>query len=310
MGQACILAIFVAAVSSAVALFMTPSVITLKLTVHAIPDAYKQGEYGPLVENAPVGPRFPGCRWRLPADLSQAGLAGPPAPGRVFCDESAAAEDIDHEFPLKELRRRFEADPDWHFADFVTSYETGAQPTAAAMGVYLVLPVLVTLMLLRGLPLREDLTRAGRVMMRQPWVLAVVPLAMGGGSLAFNTLLPIRPDRLAEAAEVFQAAPVGGLAIVLVMPIFEEAVFRQWLYVRTIERLPVWAVALGSAWFFMLIHIFNPQVIAIPGYLPTVFVGGLAFFWIRHRFNSFSLAALAHVLNNGLFFYLAKAFPG
>jgi len=310
MGQAFIAALLGGAISSTIALFMTPSVLTLKLTVQEIPEVYEQAEFGPIVDGRALGSEFPGCHWRLPADLARNGLSGPPAPRRVFCEESVAAEKIDHEFPLKELRKRFEADPDWHVADHSTLYEAFGRSNAISMAGYLLLPVLVTLVLLRRLPIREDLARAGRAIVRQPWVVAVVPLTMGGGSVLFNAIFPIRVDRLPEAAELFQAVPMGALAIVLVMPIFEEAIFRQWLYVRTIDRLPVWVVAVGSAWFFMLIHIFNPQVIAIPGYLPTVFVGGLAFFWIRHRFGSFSLAALAHVLNNGLFFYLAKAFPG
>lgn len=247
-----------------------------------------------------MGSEFPGCNWRLPADLSQARLSGPPAPRRVFCDEAAAADGIDNEFPLTELRKRFEDEPDWYVADYAMSSEFPRQQPAIAVAGYLLLPILVTLVLLRRLPIREDMAQAARVIRHRPWALAVVPLAMFGGAALFNTLLPVNEARMAEMVDLFEATAPGALGIVVVLPLFEEAVFRQWLYVRTIDKLPAWAVAIGSAWFFMLMHVFNPQIMALPGYLPTVFVGGLAFFWIRHRFNSFSLAALAHMLNNGL----------
>jgi len=308
MGQAFLIAISVLILSATLALLLTPSVTTLNLTTHSIPEAYEHGVYGPPVDGRPLGVQFPGCRWSLPDDLGRKALAGPPAPYRVVCQESYPAEEIGHESHLLVLTKRFLEDSDWHVVDYSTSTSLPSRSPPLAVTIYLALPILVTLALLRGLSFRDDLKRAAHVIVRQPWVLAVVPFAMAGGSVVFNTLLPLRIDRVAEAAELLQVIPAGVIAIVLTMPVFEEAVFRQWLYVRTIDRLPSWAVAAGSAWFFMLMHVFNPQVGAMPGYLPTVFVGGLAFFWLRHRFGSFSLAALAHVLNNGLFFYLSKAF--
>lgn len=300
MGQAFILALVVMIFSTAVALFLTPSVGTLKLTVQEIPEAYERCEHGPIVDGALVGDEFPGCRWSLPADLEKDALAGPPAPRRLVCDESAAAELIDHEYPLMDLRKRFTDDPGWQVVDHLFSVRMPDRQPPLALAAHLGILLLVVGILLRDLPLRADLVRAREVIFRRPWVLAVVPLAMFGGATVFNTILPVDVERMEDMMNLFEATAPGLLGIVVVLPLFEEAVFRQWLYVRTIDKLPAWAVAIGSAWFFMLMHVFNPQVIALPGYLPTIFLGGLAFFWVRHRCNSFSLAALAHMLNNGL----------
>lgn len=303
MGQAFILALVVMVFSSLPFLF-TPSVGTLKLTVQEIPEAYERGEHGPIVDGALVGDEFPGCRWSLPADLDKDDLAGPPAPRGLVCDEPAAAELIDHEYPVMVLRERASVDSGWKVVHDTHSLRMPDRQPPLALAAHLAILLLVVGILLRDLPVRADLVRARNVVLRRPWVLAVVPLAMFGGAAVFNTLLPIDTERVAEMTDLFEAAAPGALGIIVFLPLFEEAVFRQWLYVRTIDKLPAWAVAIGSAWFFMLMHVFNPQVMALPGYLPTVFVGGLAFFWVRHRFNSFSLAALAHMLNNGLAFGL------
>jgi len=300
MGQAFVLAFAVMVFSGVVALLFMPSVGMLKLTVQQIPEAYERGEHGPIADGELAGEELPGCRWGLPADLEKDDLAGPPAPRRLLCDESAAAEMIDHEYPLMVLRERVSGDSGWQVVDHTFSLRMPPRQPPLALAAYLGIFLLVTGILLRNLRFGADLVRARDVVLRQPWVLAVVPLAMFGGAVLFNTLLPVNEARMAEMMDLFEAAAPGALGMVVVLPLFEEAVFRQWLYVRTIDKLPAWAVAIGSAWFFMLVHAFNPQVMALPGYLPTVFVGGLAFFWIRHRFGSFSLAALAHMLNNGL----------
>lgn len=309
MGLAFLLAMMVLIVSGVLVWPLTPSEMTQKFTMHAIPEAYEHGVLGPPVDGQPLGAEFPGCRWRLHQDLAGKGLAGPPAPLSVVCRDYEAVDETGQDSSIA-MSKKFRDDPQWKVAEHTHSVVPPQTITPFASAVYLALPLIVTIVLLRGLSMREDIIRAARVVARRPWVLAVVPLTMGIGGVVFNALLPARIDRLNEVMEAFQTIPAGAIAIVLVMPVFEEAVFRQWLYVRTIDRLPVWAVALGSSWFFMLSHIFNPQMIAAPGYLPTVFVGGLAFFWIRHRFGSFSLAALAHMLNNGIAFFLPMLLSG
>ena len=300
MGQALILALVVMTISSTAALFLMPSVGTLEMTVHKIPEAYEDGAHGPVIDGALVGDEFPGCRWRLPADISQNGLTGPPAPRRVLCDEYDAAEKVSNEYPIKMLRERFYEDAGWQVASDIYSLRLPDHQPPLALVVYFGILLLVAGVLLRDLPFRADLIRARYAVFHKPWILAIAPLAMFAGAALFNTVLPMRLEYLEETMDLFQATAPGALGIILVIPLFEEAVFRQWLYQRTIDRLPVWTVAVGSAWVFMLIHVFNPQVQAMPGYLPTVFLGGLVFFWMRHWFGSFSLAALAHILSNGL----------
>lgn len=160
-------------------------------------------------------------------------------------------------------------------------------------------PVAVALFLLRAVPWRKDVRLGWQFLRRRPYVLLLSPLVMPLVFVPLAALLPAGPPEAAEATQ-FLALSYGFFAIAVGAPLFEEAVFRQWAYRRTIDRLPVWAVALGTSWAFMLVHIFNPQVTLTLAYLPTVFVLGLVFFWVRHRSGSIGLAILCHAVHNGL----------
>ena len=161
------------------------------------------------------------------------------------------------------------------------------------------LPVAVALVLLRGVPWTDDLRRGGQFLRRRPYVLLLSPLVIPLVFVPLAAVLPAGPPEAAEATQLM-ALSYGFFAIAIGAPLFEEAVFRQWAYRRTIDRLPVWAVALGTSWAFMLVHICNPQVALTLAYLPTVFVLGLVFFWVRHRSGSIGLAILCHAVHNGL----------
>jgi len=108
-------------------------------------------------------------------------------------------------------------------------------------------PVAVALFLLRGVPWREDVRRSWHFLRRRPYVPLLSPLAVPLVFVPLAAILPAGPPEAAEATQVMVLA-YGLVAVVVAAPLFEEAVFRQWAYRRTIDRLPVWLVALGTSW--------------------------------------------------------------
>lgn len=288
-GQAAVLALLVNVLGGAVLVVLSPSHEAYRAYVvvdGSDPDAHLEQ----VLQDA--GPNFERC------------IVAPVPDDSVYPDADRADRVIDCEMgplmPLEDLGRVTRA-----AGVGVLGGETSlGLPSADRIhpGLQLLaalFPVVVALFLLRGVPWRDDLRRGGRFLRRRPYVLLLSPLVVPLVSVPLATILPAGPPEAAEATR-FLALGYGFFAIVVGAPLFEEAVFRQWAYRRTIDRLPVWAVALGTSWAFMLVHIFNPQVALTLAYLPTVFALGLVFFWVRHRSGSIGLAILCHAVHNGL----------
>lgn len=302
MGIAFVIVLATLVVGTSVVLFLTPSHVTWIAEFESIPAERAARHQQTYMDGIPLGPDFPGCYWGQPPSVSTSTDAAKDHRSQgysVYCLEHEAAESIDNDFPTGVLSARFRKSPDWVILDSFTRSEI--TPPSPSHPVLVLILLLVTGLLLRGVAIRQDLARASSALRKSPWILTIVPVTMFGASNLFNALLPIKLELIDELRPFFAFSATSAFGFIFVLPLFEEAAFRQWLYVRTIDRLPPWVVGVGSAWFFMLAHIFNPQVQAMLGYLPTVFVMGLVLFWIRHRYGSFSLAALAHMVNNGIF---------
>lgn len=168
------------------------------------------------------------------------------------------------------------------------------------LAIYISLPMGIALYLIRGLAWREDIGRAFRALSGTPFLILAAPTAV----MVTGAMILAISGTGHEPMEG-NPFPLDGIPMLLVMilvsPFFEEAVFRQWLYERTQNSLPPVTAGIAGSWFFMLAHLFNPQTGMNPAYLLVVMVLGGVLFWIRHRYQSFSLAAIAHSINNGIF---------
>ena len=168
-----------------------------------------------------------------------------------------------------------------------------------------------------------DLRRAGVALGRRPWLLLlplVVWLFVANLGMAVSLFLGFDPaafasDDIADAEQqmlagiAFMLTPWMILQALLLAPVFEEVLFRGWLYDKTAHTTPRWVTALFNAWYFMLLHL----IILIPGMMlgfvanpaqlspvsiPVLFALGLTLFWVRMRFNSVTLCILLHALYN------------
>ncbi|MBY6204482.1 CPBP family intramembrane glutamic endopeptidase [Halomonas denitrificans] len=170
-------------------------------------------------------------------------------------------------------------------------------PASLPAAISLLMPLAVGLLLLRGPSWREDASRAAAFLRRRPWVPLLTPLLAFVSLPLFSAALPEgRPVAPEAVSALFP--PMILISFVIAAPVLEEALFRHWAYRRTVDRLPILWVAVGSTWCFMLLHAFNPQVAWTWAYLPTVFVIGLGLFWIRHRSGSILLTIGCHALHN------------
>lgn len=196
----------------------------------------------------------------------------------------------------------FRNSSDWHLSGFGFAFRAQDQKDLSGpmLAIYISLPMVIALLLIRGLAWREDIGRASRALSRAPFLILAAPAAV---MLTGAMILAI--SGTGHEPMESNPFPLYGIPMLLVMilvsPFFEEAVFRQWLYERTKNSLPPVTAGIASSWFFMLAHLFNPQTGRNPGYLLVVMVLGGVLFWIRHRYQSFSLAAIAHSINNGIF---------
>ncbi len=163
----------------------------------------------------------------------------------------------------------------------------------------LLAPVLVSIILLRGLDFRGDLHRSFQFFKRYPWLPFIAPGITYLALFLFGYIFPaieMEPGRYAEILYI----PSTILYVLIIAPLFEEALFRQWVYERTIYKLPVWLVAAGGSWAFSLSHIFSPQASMTLAYLPAMFVFGLFLYWVRYVSNSLIAALVCHLCNNAL----------
>ncbi len=173
------------------------------------------------------------------------------------------------------------------------------EPRWWAVFAALIAPVLVSIFFVRGLDFKGDFHRFLQFFKRYPWLPIVAPGVTYLSLILFSYILPaieVEPGRYADVLYI----PSTVAYVVIIAPLFEEALFRQWVYERTISKLPVWVVAAGGSWAFSLAHIFSPQASMTLAYLPAIFVFSLFLFWVRHTSNSLFAAFVCHVCNNVL----------
>jgi membrane protease YdiL (CAAX protease family) len=297
--QALVLTWLVIALTWSIPALLLPPNVQLNLGFSAVPDPEVFTAAADSSRPVPLGEDFPGCYWTHQPPASLAAQDSDQSHFHAYCLQAdTAIAGADGAAPDNTLHR-FQQDDDWQLHDHSWTFD-GVQFGWIAY-LALLVPALATIVLLRNLPLREDLVRAGSSLLTRPWLLAILPAIMIL-TLLLASLLPFGAGHLPDAPvnSLFEHLPFVA-AYLMVMAVFEEAAFRQWAYRRSAGRLPVWALAACSGWFFMLAHIFNPQAKAAPGYLLAIALIGMTLFWMRHRYKSFSLAAIAHSGNNLLF---------
>lgn len=162
-----------------------------------------------------------------------------------------------------------------------------------------ILPLSIAAWFLRNVDFRQDLRNGFIFLKTHSWAVVALPIFTLSMVSLFSFIFPGGAG-FSHAPPKVLVLPSAILYLILVAPVFEEALFRHWAYKRTIDRLPTWLVCLASSWFFMLVHIFNPQASAAHAYLPTLFTLGLVLFWIRHSSSSIAITILAHVWNNAV----------
>lgn len=291
----------------AIAMLSAPVRTSVDLYFSEAPDPPGKITFDPRAQKADVGPELPDCFW-MPLDDPQAitdteRMNIMPS-ARVRCIVPDGVEDSDDPRSSASLSEQFDATPGWERAG-MTIRVYNLPPGLDAFMLVMILVIPVSWMLLRGLHVRGDLERAAKTGVEHPWVLLVAPAAALAISSLGSMAMPTDPARQEHAVELLASIAPTAWLIVFALPFVEEAVFRQWLYVRIIDHMPVWVAAAASSWAFMLLHVFNPQAGNLAVYLPTVFAIGMILFWLRHRFQSFSLAVAAHMSNNGLFLAIA-----
>lgn len=246
---------------------------------------------------------FPGCEW-LPVDqIDQVSISEMSInPVIALRCSDYQEQTTDHSATANPLVRetRFDRDDGWKLEDRIITAKAARDKLIPNW--LLIVPFVLSIYLLKSLDWSGDVKRGLTAIKRSPWILVVLPLA----TISVSTLVSVAwsPDvgELEEMEEILSFVLPSAIGALVVFPLLEEALFRHWIYVRTIHLMkPVW-VAVGSAWAFTLAHLFNPQVGSLSGYLPTVFVAGCILFWLRHQYRSVSVSFAAHALNNGALF--------
>ena len=159
------------------------------------------------------------------------------------------------------------------------------------------------MLLLSRSKLRPDLQVFGKF--SPSWVGKGYLLALGSLFLLnylMTWLLGTTPQSENPVLQLFIAAPVWkigilGLLVVLIGPLFEEILFRGWLYGGLRKKWgEAWALIVSSL-LFALIHGDAPA-------LPALFVLGLIFAWVYRRSGSLWTSFLVHAMWNATTFSL------
>lgn len=300
MGQAFLIFLVAHAVISMLALHLSPVDVRadFRLKKTPIPDSIALKALSNQVDLEEYG--LSGCQ--LLAWNGDESISLDDRMVEVRCVEREVDHALYGSTPLRSIRQHLEQSPEWELESYSFSVINRGDKLISGW-LYAVLAV-IAIFLLRDLDIRSDMRLALRSLYVKPWILVICPAASFLVFGLISLLAPPSMERLQPAVEVFEALVPSVWVIVIILPFFEETLFRQWAYVRCINNFKPITVALGTSWFFMLAHILNPQVLAVPAFLPTVFVAGFSLFWIRHRFQSFSLTFFAHAVHNGLVLFL------
>ncbi|NKI33944.1 CPBP family intramembrane metalloprotease [Wenzhouxiangella sp. XN79A] len=195
--------------------------------------------------------------------------------------------------------------------------------------VYILIHFPVVWFALRKVSMRDDILRAANEIIVRPWWL-LVPVVFGVlvSSLIYALLVfsfgpvvdgeqvVLRQDFVASEAETNQPQLLlfFFLSAIVLAPIWEEAVFRGWLYERRAKGLRLIVRAGINGWFFAGAHSIPylwSLLIATDGarfnislffswvaYLATVLCFGMLFYFIREKKNSISLVMVLHLVQN------------
>ncbi|MCA8954078.1 MAG: CPBP family intramembrane metalloprotease [Planctomycetes bacterium] len=117
--------------------------------------------------------------------------------------------------------------------------------------------------------------------------------------------LPVPPqpllDQLAHGGLALPNAGFALFGIVVLAPVWEEILFRGYLFTALAAALPRLLTHLLTAAIFGLVHGLH--------YALPIGVLALLFGWLRARHNALLPSILAHALHNGATVALAMAFP-
>jgi membrane protease YdiL (CAAX protease family) len=147
----------------------------------------------------------------------------------------------------------------------------------------------------RGMPVADYLAlRPASLRGLVPWTIALLVLAALSDVLTVSLGRPIVPDFMVQVYRTAGVLPLLALAIVVVLPLAEEVLFRGFLFTGVLHsRLgPVGAVVL-TALLWSLMHV---QYDAYG--IGTIFVSGLLLGYARLKTGSLYVTILLHGLMN------------
>lgn len=108
-------------------------------------------------------------------------------------------------------------------------------------------------------------------------------------------------ERLAESGLATPGFALSVLGIVVLAPVFEEVVFRGYLFCALATVLPPVATQLLTAALFGLVHGLD--------YALPIGTLALLFGWLRTRYQSLLPSIFAHAVHNGLTVAITIAWP-
>ena len=139
-------------------------------------------------------------------------------------------------------------------------------------------------------------------------LLATVPLSIGAALILSemdNLLRQVIPlqNELGEIFESLSSSPlVAFVALVIIAPITEEALFRGMILRGLLRRYGPWRASLVSALLFGLVHVYPAQI------MPA-FLLGLLLAAVHLRTGSLWPCVWMHAVVNALFFVAHMRFP-
>ena len=131
-----------------------------------------------------------------------------------------------------------------------------------------------------------------------PALIGITLATLFVGGIVTSTVQSLMGREVGQAEqEVFIGTPGPGDYVVMLMfvvvlgPIVEELIFRGFLWDRLAARFSVTVTLIVTSIAFSVIHF-------IPVLMPTLFLFGLSFGYVRHRYSNLSAAIVVHSLVN------------